>query len=124
MRGQPRPAALFAMTGRDDGRVYYCSDSMFDSQSARWILDYAKSRRDAYARLPLLFSPTIRSLNMENFDRVRLIHTEIRKNPAGSDPYDGLAFASWEAACALGLTTANQNKEMIDRKRVCQCIAN
>ena len=71
----------------------------------------------------MLFSPVIRSINMENFDRVRLIHTEIRKNPAGSDPYDGLAFASWEAANALGLTTKRQKNKMIDRKKVCPCIA-
>ena len=71
----------------------------------------------------MLFSPVIRSINMENSDRIRPMLTEVRKDPAGFDPYDGLAFASWEAASALGLTTEKQNKEMIDRKKVCPCIA-
>ena len=56
---------LFGFTSREDGTTYYAPREIFSSPSFLWLLFSAKTRSDAYSRVPLLLSPITGSLSVE-----------------------------------------------------------
>ena len=108
LRGQDAPEeqkVLYLLLGKEDGHTYYCSGRLHESPTALRTLQACATVEEAYARLPLLASPSATvAVPVYAVEVADLTH-------GGVEVTDGQAEIAVDLAVRLGLLADEDRRQ-------------